>query len=223
MSVLTVTVPAASLNLTTLAIVKDELDIIDAAQDTRLARWISEASSQIHRWINRSLVSETVSELFPGCGSSRPDWMFGDVRRSLDNGGTHATYRLLLARFPVSSIDSVVIDDGDPLDAATYTLDGEKGVLYLPYWSGSKIVVVYTGGYALTATSGVQTMPGAVVQAATAMVCLRHAMRGRDPSLRSVDVPGVLSETYWVGAKGEDGAMPPSVTGLLEGFREVRP
>ena len=46
----------------------------------------------------------------------------------------------------------------------------------------------------------------------------RYTSRGRDPALRSIDVQGVQSESYWTGGSG----LSLEITDLLDAVRDYR-
>jgi hypothetical protein len=199
-SLLTVLTPASSRALTTLAAVKDEIGITDDTADPRLQRWIDEASERIETYLDRVLASETVRETFrltgsPGC--------------------------LRLARRPVTAIDSIDVD-GVTLASDQYEVDAAAGLLYpisgdrRVLWCASTVIVTHTAGYA-----SVAALPRPIETACLGLVRHRWAARDRDPMLRSLAIPGVATEQYWVGAPGDDGDMPPEVAALLDPFRTV--
>jgi hypothetical protein len=121
---------------------------------------------------------------------------------------------LKLARRPVTSIDSVTID-GDVVDAVDYEVNVRD--LYalsddaVSEWSSGKITVVYVAGYA--------TAPGDLKMAATKLVTASNAESGRDPSLKRVDIPGVIEEEYWVAPSG-DPLLSREVSDLLSPYVE---
>ncbi len=199
-SLLTVLTPASIRALTTLATVKDEIGITDDAADARLQRWIDEASERIETYLGRVLAGETVRETFrlrgaPGC--------------------------LRLARRPVAAVASIDVD-GATLANDQYEIDATAGLLYSiggdqrTRWAGCTVAVTYTAGYV-----SVQALPRPIETACLGLVRHRWAARDRDPMLRSLAIPGVVTEQYWVGATGDDGAMPPEIAALLDPFRTV--
>jgi uncharacterized phiE125 gp8 family phage protein len=194
---LTVTTPASSFDLTVLATVKDDLGITDRSEDDNLARWIKQASDAISKHCNRVFVQETVSETF---------WL-----KCRDDG-------LLLARYPVSSIASVVEND-TTLDASDYEVAAESGVLKRLRndrewcWPAGKIVVAYTAGYAL-----VTDLPDGIERAAIALVNQYRYSADRDPQLRSEQTEGAGSSSYFDGL--ESSGLSPEILGLLSKHRK---
>lgn len=204
-NIVTVTGEAAATALTTLERVKAELSIQNSDNDDLLLTKIDEASSDIEAHCGRTFCRETISEQLwgePGCQEI-----------------------LFLDRNPVASITSVTVD-GVAVDSDEYRLDGEAGMLYRLDSSGypcvwtwcKDIVVVYAGGFLLPGEVG-RTLPPALEAGAVELVKSYWLSRGRDANVKSVDIPGVMSETYWVGAVGEDGELPPSVQEKIAPFR----
>lgn len=196
---LTVTTPASSYDLTLLATVKAELGITDRAEDPNLTRWIKQASEAVAKYCNRVFAEETLTETFR--------------LKSREDG-------LLLARFPVSAITSVVEND-TTLAATDYELasDGGGGVLNrLRYerdwqWPIGKVVVVYTAGYAL-----VTDLPYGVERAAILLVNQYRYAATRDPLLRSESTEGAGSSSYFDSIL--NAGLAPEVEGLLSKLRK---
>ena len=93
-TIIEVVTPAASHDLTTLEIAKEELGIDTDENDARLARWIRETSVYIARHCNRTLVMETVTETWHGADY----WYLPDVSVEIRP--------LTLRRYPVTEIVS---------------------------------------------------------------------------------------------------------------------
>jgi uncharacterized phiE125 gp8 family phage protein len=197
---LTVTTPANSFDLTVLATVKAELGITDRAEDENLTRWIKQASDAIAKYCNRVFAEETVSETF---------------RLKCREDG------LLLARFPVSAITSVVENDTTLTAATDYELtrDGDSGVLNrLRFdrewtWPIGKIVVTYIAGYTL-----VPDLPYGVERAAILLVNQYRYAATRDPLLRSETTEGAGSFSYFDSIL--NAGLAPEVEGLLSKLRK---
>lgn len=186
---LTVISPADSYDLTTLDAVKRELHISDNASDANLSTWITQASKAIVSSLNHTLAFETVRETFRLAS-----------RDSM----------LLLGRYPVSAINSVVENDVT-LSATDYELYPNAGLLARltddapSTWPQGKIVIEYGAGFELP--SG---LPSDIKRACILMVKQYWHGAGRDPFVRTTDVPGVLSTTYGTegSAEIEDLLMP---------------
>lgn len=209
-SIVTVTGANSDKMLTTLNRVKLELDItsVDTNRDMLLNLKILEASDDIEAALGFTVRKETVSEVV---------WF--------ENGDLAPEY-LVLDRTPVATLTSVTID-GLLADAATYRLDSETGQLYAlcngypSHWYFCKsVVVAYAGGYILPAESG-SNLPAGIQGAAVELMSNYWAAKGRDPSVKSEEIPGVIRKDYWVGAVGEAGELPPSVVTKLAPFRRA--
>jgi hypothetical protein len=202
-SILSVTTAATVTNLTTLERVKAELSIIDSANDTLLRAKIREASSDINAraWADPY---ETLTETF---------W------------GVSGEEYLTLSRRPNVTISGVMNDD----DTNTYyRIDPGAGILYCLDSSGYRmswaccksITISYSAGYIMPGQAGANLEP-ALEAAAIELLQAYWMSRGRDPLIRSEDVPGLGAVTYWVGAVGESGELPPSVESRIAPFRRT--
>lgn len=207
-SIVAVASPASETALTTLSRVKLELAIADAdtGNDAVLQDKIDEASDDIEAALGFRLVRESAVETF---------W-----HEQYDAGPD----RLILNRTPVVAIASVVVD-GVAIDSSAYRLDPNTGELfalcngYPSIWIFCQsVVVTYDGGYILPPASN-SNLPKGIEGACVALVSSFWAARGRDPTLRSEEIPDLISATYWVGAVGEDGELPPDIVTKLAPFR----
>lgn len=204
-SIATITTAPERVALTTLDRVKLELDISTDANDTLLTTKINEASSDIEAHVSRSFAYAGMTERF-----------WGDPN--------YADY-LILNRWPVGAITSVTVDD-ELVDSDEYRLDETTGQLYRLDASGypcqwfwcKDVVIVYTGGYELPGADN-PTLPAAIEAAAVELVTSYWTERGRDPRVRSEEIPGIGSVSYWVGAVGAAGDLPPSVVSKISPFR----
>ncbi|MBN9007244.1 MAG: hypothetical protein J0H40_17740 [Rhizobiales bacterium] len=209
---MTVASPAADTALVTLDRVKLELGLTgtDANRDTVLQAKIDEASEDIEAALGFRVVRETAVETF---------W--------------HEQYdsvpdRLALDRIPIASIASVVVDGGDPLSNSLYRFDPKTGELFaldtggypIPWFFCKSVVVTYDGGYILPGASN-SDLPAAIEGACIDLVSSYWSAKGRDPTVKSEEIPGVISTQYWVGAVGEDGELPPSVVTKLARWRRT--
>jgi hypothetical protein len=217
-SIVEIVTPAESELLTTLERVKTELQMTTDANDEILEAKIAEASSDVQAAIGYRLPSEDVRETF---------W-HDDVFRPLlraPHFGNPAETTLFLKRTPVSKIVSVTVDDL-ALDPTEYRLDPEAGLLdrvtsdgYPRSWCFCKsVLVVYTGGFILPGQDG-RNLDYGIEGAVVALVSDYWASRGRDPTLRSESIPGVIDRQFWVGAVGDPAMLPPRVLASLSQFR----
>jgi hypothetical protein len=224
-TILTVTQAATSYDLTTLATVKEELNISVGNWDNLLGRYISEVSDRIASYCNRVFAQETVSELFipdrsiaSGWGAARGEaWDSAWEARIL----WRARNNLELSRTPVASIVSVVEDSDPAIDSSLYEFDPPTGFLYRlnggarTKWTANRTLVTYTGGYVL-----LNGLPRSIEEAAILMVKSKWFARSRDPLLKSEDVPGVLKQEFWVGSPSA-GDMSDDVTAILSPYRRT--
>lgn len=177
-SILTVTTAADTYDLTKVATVKAELGILDRSEDENLARWISQASGAIADHCRRVFAQETVTEVF------RPG-------RCLED--------LVLARYPVSAVASVV-EDGVTLATTDYEISAASGILTRLYndqpctWTARKITVVYTAGYA-----SIADLPDAIERACVTLVRQYRHATDRDPMVRSESVENLGDVSYFSG------------------------
>lgn len=206
-SVLSIVTSAEETDLATLARVKAELVITVSTYNDILQQLIEDASSRIEAHLGFRLPYERVLQTF------RPD-RCGEARETL-----------ILERSPVDVIHAVAEDD-TAVSASEYEFDEDAGLLYRldssgyrSNWSASRSITVnYSAGYRLPDDTD-QTLPAAIEGACVAFVRALWFGRQRDPQVKAVDVPGVMSEQYWVGSVGEAGALPPDVEAMLKPFR----
>jgi hypothetical protein len=200
----TVSVAAASRDLTVLATVKQELGIANTSQDAWLATQITQASQACATYCNRVFAQETLVDYF-----------------RLQN---QAAELLFLSRFPVASVDAVVENDVT-LDASQYEYEAATGFLWRldgsdvrSRWSYAKVAVTFKGGYEL-----LETLPPDIERACIVLVKQNYFAKVRDPMVKGseVDIPDVRRERtdYWVGsASSDNGALPSEVQSLLDPY-----
>jgi hypothetical protein len=210
-SIVTVTAASDDSNLTTLERVKAELDISenDSSSDMVLNAKIAEASDDIEASLGFRLARETVVETF---------W--------------HEQYdstpeKFVLDRTPVSTIASVVVD-GVTIDPSNYRFDQNTGELFALrngcpsvwiFWQS--VVVTYDGGYMLPSAGKDCTLPAGIQGACVGLVSSFWAAKGRDPTVKVIDVPGLMRTEFWVGSVGEAGELPPDIVTKLAPFRRA--
>ena len=121
----------------------------------------------------------------------------------------------------MTAIASIAVD-GVTLTSDQYEIDGTAGLLYpmsgdrRVRWFACMVIITYTAGYV-----SVEALPRPIETACIGLLRHRWAARDRDPMLRSLAIPGVVTEQYWVGATGDDDDMPPEIAALLDPFRTV--
>jgi len=207
-AITTVQTPASGYDLTTLAVVKDELSITDTSKDTTLSRYITSASAAIAQYCNRVFPSETVKDEF------WPD------RETYGFQLPGSMMSLQLTRWPVGTVTSVTENGTALVDGTDYRVDKDNGSLirlggnaYPTTWLAWPIVAIYAGGFA--------AIPSDIADAAVRMVKARYLAKGRDPYLKQENIPGVRDYSLWVPTGDEAGNMPPDVADLLDNYRAV--
>lgn len=203
-STLTVVTPNTHKALTSLPRVKSELGITVNTFDALLTSKISEASSDIESHLNRVLRREELEQVFWGSCSDL----------------------LILDRSPVAEIISVTVD-GSLVDAYDYRCNTGSGLLHrlgsgspIEWSFGQSVSVVFEAGYLMPGEADYD-LPPALEAACVELVSSYWASRGRDPSVREEDIPGLMRKVYWVGAVGNAGELPPSVEAKLGPFRAM--
>lgn len=133
---------------------------------------------------------------------------------------------LILSRRHNVEIVSVTVD-GVLLDGAGYEVESEAGLLHRLaesqrcVWRGAVIIVVYKAGF--------ETVPPALVGAASDLIRFRRSEIERDPLIRSqrIRVDGVeeVQTDYWVNSvtsgSASGAAIPPNVAAALSRFTNV--
>lgn len=202
----TVTEAAESIDLITLAVAKDELGILSGTTtyDTQIERMITQVSSAINSCCNRVFAIQSYRDQF----RNTCDWLgYGNP--------------LTLSSAPVA-VDGgglavlTVTEDGTAVVLAEWQADLGAGFLYrldsagsFSSWSGSLIQVDYDAGYAV--------IPDDVQAAALELLSARWNTKGRDPTLRSINIPDVVAEAYWVDPNAP--GMPAGVMEKLGPYR----
>lgn len=206
-SILSVVTAAASQDLVALETVKAELALSGNANDALLSRRITAASGAVAGFCNRVFIAETVRETY------RPPF----VREE-----PSAWDLILLRRAPIVSIASVVEDDVTLTADTDYEHEAETGFLYRlcsgyrtswRYRLCQSLVIEYSAGWALD-----DDAIAAVREAALLLVQGSWLERGRDPLVRSEEVPGVLRTDFWVADPTKGSALPPTVQDMLAPF-----
>jgi hypothetical protein len=210
-SVLTVTTAAADRTLLTLAELCVLLDIEEQAQDAALTS------------LNRAVAAAITKECkVYAAGASPPTLRSENLREefrpTLERAHRHhRTTSLLLARRPVTAI-SLIVEAGVTLETTDYRLDASTGELVRLLgdrdgcWAHDTIVVAYTAGW--------EMVPDGLKGAAERLARLLWSERGRDPLVRSEDITGVGSTSYWIGSVS-DPAVPQDVADELAEYRNI--
>jgi hypothetical protein len=211
-SIVKVTEAATNERLTTVERVQADLGI--TGNDAAITTAIDEASSRIEAELGYHLALETVTETF----------------RAGINGYAEAAIALPLERTPVVTIDSITIDARELVDG-DWVVDEVSGLLYWlsgtglssPWRFCNALSVAYSGGWVMPGETG-RTLPPALEAAAVAYCRSMLASRDRDPLLRSVEIPGVITRDYYSHnrAGGESTLLPPDVASMLNPFKRCR-
>ena len=196
--------------LTTLAIVKTELGITGATEDTYLERMINAASDRIENYCSRAFFKET-----------------GKIENVAGFGGVY----LLVSKAPLLAITSITFD-GNTVASADYEIhDADVGSIYRKggwHWTTARLKditqppmpgherklykVTYDGGYETPEQGGTRTLPFDLEDACVQMVASRFRGKGRDPNIKSEKL---LSWSATYGAS----ELPSSVTSILNRHR----
>lgn len=211
----TVITPATAKRLTTVANVRGDLGLaVDSPAEAQLQRWIDQVSQQAATYCRRSFGRQTVRERFDLCGSG----VIGEC------GG------ILLDRSPVVSITSVKAG-GVLLVPDTYVTDGR--MLYRMdgddrrWWAGRDLVVQYEAGWLLPSeargspsTTVAEDLPADIERAVIQLVAVAISASGRDMMVKSEDVEGVGSTSWYV--QGAGAALPhPEAEATLAQYRRL--
>ena len=205
---------SAASNLTTLAALKDDLNITTGADDAYLQRLIARASSTVLSYLGIAATS--------------------DGLRSIGQQNLIETFRLsryepelVLARTPVTIVASVKEDD-ELLDPETYEFHGAEAVLrrlcndHPADWSACKVEVTYTAGWILPGQTGTgPALPADIEGAVLSLIKAARASRTRDPLVKAEVIPGVLERQWWIGAVGDAGLITPEVAATLDPYVQV--
>lgn len=202
----TVVTAAGTYDLTTLAIVKDELNITDGVSNTILQRYLTSASAAASQYCNRVFPAETIKDEF---------WAQHDPSPRVVSSRVEA---LQLSRWPIASVTSVTENAVALVDGTDFRIDYPGGQLirldtngYPRHWPVYPIAVVYVGGFA--------SIPTDIADAVIRMVRARWNGRGRDPMTRQISIPGVLEQQFWVPTGADGGNMSPDVSDILNNYR----
>jgi hypothetical protein len=195
----------AETKLVTVDLMKQVLGMTNNDQDALLLRYINAACLDMARYCGRDETFQFET------GTATETWYL-DASQDAPLWPSH---------WPVTAITSVT-EDGTALTSSYYELDGKRrlwrmdGSGYRSCWSACKIVVVYTGGYTLSAGC-----PADLAQVCIELVTRAWSAKARDPLLKSESIPGVISSDYALPgtAGGIEGVMPSDLAGKLNNYR----
>lgn len=219
--VLTVTAPAASLCLLSPAELRAAVGITNAGRDADLLRAGLRISSMI-----------TGACKIRGDGI-RPATFFQETLTDtfrIENFHRIRTQRthkdLVLSRRRISTINSVTVD-GTVLDPTLdYAYEPATGLItrlcagVSAFWIETTTEIEYVAGFKVIPDD--LKMAAEVYLQALWRDRLGNPANVRDPLMRQRDIPGVISESWWVDPKRET-LMPPEVLSILDdgGYIEV--
>lgn len=200
---LVVVTPATATRLTTATDTRAALGLAAAdPSDAVLNEMIDQASQAIVDYCRRPFGRETVRETLRG--------------RDITEDG------ILLSRGPVVSISSVTTD-GTLLASSLYEVDTDRNSIfyvsdgYRYAWRANLGVFEYVAGYKLPGELG-RDLPKSVERAAQLEIGAYLSTRSRDPLIKSEDVAGVGSASYWVPGESSRLLSPEAQT-LLQTYR----
>lgn len=226
-SILTVTTPATSRDLSTVDAWQAQSGIaVSGADAAAVAQLITAASRAIEQFCNRVFAREVLRETI---------WPERDAYPYQVPGGIEV---LQLQRWPIA-VDgdgnvAVQVKEGAGAAQRTLVLDDDymadteiahlirlnQSALPMP-WPAQRFVIEYTAGWVVPgqADAGtLATLPADVTDACNRLVTGRWYERKRDPFLKSVQVEGVDRVDYWI-PNGDTGNFPPDVADLLDNYR----
>lgn len=198
---LTITTAAADRSLLTIEELRAAAGLSDASQDVALQTVGNRVSATIARLCR-------VNDVPPTPPTLREETLT-QVYRYYEG-----SEELILARRPVTSITSVVVDDLT-IETTDYEVDIASGLLYRlsddyrTLWTGSKATVVFVAGWS--------TVPDDLKLAASKMVADIYLTGTRDPNLRRHQIDGVGEREYWV-SPASDPLVSQEVTELLSPY-----
>lgn len=207
MSQFTVSTAAADRALLTTEELRAAVGVTGSSYDTTLATLGARAAAAIAAWCG-------VADAPPAVPTLRSEGITETFRALAD------VPVLVLARWPVSAITSVTLD-GTVLSATDYELSDGARLLYRLSddmrigWTASKLVIVYTAGWA--------TVPDGLKAAAVRLVrdyWYADGPQQRDPALKSVRVDGVDEVQYWV-APASDPLVGGELAEMLAPYRTM--
>mgnify|MGYP006268464529 CR=1 FL=1 len=214
--------------LTTLATVKEELQITSSSDDNFITRLIAQATAAIENYCDRSFTRATATEI-----------VAIPLNQPTDN-------RMLLPRYPVIAVSQIVLEaTGVVLDSTTYEIDNAPGgILYRSRgWSPWSVdlypnasstlqmpvrevryQVTYDAGYddpGGTPGNPASPVPADLERGAIELVKSFYRARLRDPLIKADETFGVGRLEYWVGAVPGSGGLPQVVVAMIDNYRRL--
>ncbi|WP_232629155.1 hypothetical protein [Methylobacterium sp. Leaf118] len=211
----TITIAATARRLTTVANARGDLGLpAGAPTDDQLNRWIDQASAQASTFCRRVFGRATYRQRFDLTNRCRDDLYLG----------------LLLDAGPIVSISAVTVDSlllspgtYEADDRMLYGLqDGQRRAFY-----GRLVVVDYVAGWVLPGETdytnppaGTEPLPADIERAVIQLVGVPAFGLGRDPMVKSDDVEGVGSRSFYI--QGAGASLPhPEAEATLAQYRRL--
>jgi hypothetical protein len=147
----------------------------------------------------------------PSAGATPPTLRLEDVSDTYRLKSTQK--ELILSRRPVVTIASLVENSVTLTEGTDFECDTSAGLLYRLSsdcricWPWGLIVATYNAGW--------QTVPQDLKELTCKLATMISSETGRDPSLGSMEIPGVISETYRYG-RPDDPLIPAEI---MEGLQ----
>jgi hypothetical protein len=147
----------------------------------------------------------------PSAGATPPTLRLEDVSDTYRLKSTQK--ELILSRRPVVTIASLVENSVTLTEGTDFECDTSAGLLYRLSsdcricWPWGLIVATYNAGW--------QTVPQDLKELTCKLATMIAAETGRDPSLGSMEIPGVISESYRYG-RPDDPLIPAEI---MEGLQ----
>lgn len=227
-AITTVLTSATGVMLTSLANVKDALDITDNKYDDTLTRFITRASNRIESYVGRSLAVQRYQTFLPAYGRKRLMLSHYPVRavlRMFDGTDTGESTEYASTEYHVNAeIGSIERDEG-----WSWTLQTKSDVIPFPEpgQEHPQYLVEFSAGYILPlgkdsgstwdgTTSTGPTLPGDIEDACIQLVRSQWHARKREEGLVSKKV-GDISLTW----ESQTGELPNSVLAMLAPYRSV--
>lgn len=187
-SIISISSPPATTQLTTLANAKLDLNVTYSEDDAYVTFLITRASAVITSWIGRDLGKQTLTQTFR---QAYGQYLYNPYPPTYgaQQSGSHVR-PLILTFAPVISVTSITEDGGSPLTQNTdFEVEPTTGLVWRMtsgvrwQWSASSTVVSYQSGYVLPLDGGTRNLPVEIEDVALAMVRSAYYSRGQDPSV----------------------------------------
>jgi hypothetical protein len=219
---LTVTEPAADLQLLTPEELRAAagLPAGDTTHDAELATWGLQAASALAGACGIAKAGYDVS-LAPLRGEAPVTFKAETLVQTFRIRSSDQIDKLRLARWPVLSIVSVIVDATEltaddyeiSIPSASITRVSGNGTLC---WPSGRVIVEYEAGYD-------DPVPQDLKGYAARLTGLYYAGQGADPLERRVEIPGVMTVERWVDTTATDMLVPEDILAGLarDGYRRV--